>query len=74
MSSELVTITYPVVDLDTSVARFSALFGVDPYIHQPYYAAFNVGGTDVGLAPGQQSNGAASPIPNWRVADQAEAI
>jgi len=74
MSSELVTITYPVADLDTSVTLFSALFGVEPYIHQSYYAAFNVGGTDVGLAPNQQSNGAATPVPYWRVDNMAEAI
>ena len=73
MPSELVTITYPVADLDASVRLFTALFGVEPYIHEPYYAAFNVGGTDVGLDPNQPDGGGVA-VPYWRVQDMAGAV
>lgn len=73
MSSELVTITYHVADLDASVRLFTTLFGVEPYIHESYYAAFNVGGTEVGLDP-NQSAGDGVAVPYWRVRDMAEAV
>jgi predicted enzyme related to lactoylglutathione lyase len=68
-----VTITYPVADLEASVRLFAGLFGVEPYMHQPSYAAFKVGGADVGLDPGQ-AGGAGTPVPYWRVEEMTAAI
>src|SRR5437879_1730656 len=51
MASGLETIIYPVKDLAAAKQLFGTAFGVPPYIDEPYYVAFNVGGQDVGLDP-----------------------
>jgi predicted enzyme related to lactoylglutathione lyase len=42
---------------------------VEPYIDEPYYAAFNVGGHDVGLDPNGHGKGMTGPIAYWHVDD-----
>jgi predicted enzyme related to lactoylglutathione lyase len=42
---------------------------VEPYIDEAYYAAFNVGGQDVGLDPNGHSKGMTGPIAYWHVDD-----
>ena len=51
MASGMMTIIYPVKDLAAAKPLFGTAFGVPPYIDEPYYVAFNVGGQDVGLDP-----------------------
>jgi predicted enzyme related to lactoylglutathione lyase len=48
---------------------FGRLFGVEPYIDEPYYAALNVGGHDVGLDPNGHGKGMTGPIAYWHVDD-----
>ena len=48
MASGLETIICPVKDLAVAKRLFTTAFGVPPYIDEPYYVAFNVGGQDVG--------------------------
>jgi hypothetical protein len=50
-SMSMCTITYPVKDLAAAKRLYGLLFGVEPYIDEAYYAAFNLGGHDVGLDP-----------------------
>ena len=69
MTSGLKTIIYPVSDLAGAKSRFATLFGVEPYIDQPYYVAFNVDGNDVGLDPNGHGKGMTGPLPYWHVAD-----
>jgi predicted enzyme related to lactoylglutathione lyase len=42
---------------------------VEPYIDEPYYAALNVGGHDVGLDPNGHGKGMTGPIAYWHVDD-----
>jgi catechol 2,3-dioxygenase-like lactoylglutathione lyase family enzyme len=51
MTSGMKTITYPVKDLAAAKRLYGRLFGAELYIDEPYYAAFNAGGQDVGLDP-----------------------
>ena len=44
MTSGIQTIIYPVKDLARAKALFGTLFGAKPYMDQPYYVAFNIGG------------------------------
>jgi predicted enzyme related to lactoylglutathione lyase len=69
MASGMKTITYPVKDLSAAKQLYGRLFGVEPYMDEPYYAAFNVGGHDVGLDPNGHSKGMTGPIAYWHVDD-----
>src|SRR2546430_10632058 len=69
MSNAPETILYPVKDIAAAKARFGALFGVDPYMDEVYYCAFNVAGQDVGLDPQGHAKGMTGPVPYWRVED-----
>jgi predicted enzyme related to lactoylglutathione lyase len=69
MASGMKTITYPVKDLAAAKQLYGRLFGVEPYIDESYYAAFNVGGHDVGLDPNGHSKGMTGPIAYWHVDD-----
>jgi predicted enzyme related to lactoylglutathione lyase len=66
MINGIETITYPVKDLAKAKTLFRALAGAEPYMDQPYYVAFNIGGQDVGLDPNGHSTG---PIGYWNVDD-----
>jgi predicted enzyme related to lactoylglutathione lyase len=74
MTSGLKTIIYPVSDLSGAKARFTTLFGIEPYIDQPYYVAFNVDGNDVGLDPNGHAKGMTGALPYWHVADITSTI
>jgi predicted enzyme related to lactoylglutathione lyase len=63
------TIIYPVKDLPAAKELYRQAFGVEPYVDQPYYVAFNVGGQDVGLDPNGHGKGMTGPVPFWRVDD-----
>jgi predicted enzyme related to lactoylglutathione lyase len=74
MASGLVTIIYPVKDLAAATQLFSTAFGVTPYIDEPYYVAFNVGGQDVGLDPTGHGKGMTGPVTYWRVDEINESL
>ena len=74
MASELVTIIYPVKDLAAAKQVFGTAFGVPPYIDEPYYVAFKVGGQDVGLDPNGHGKGMTGPVSYWRVDDINETL
>jgi predicted enzyme related to lactoylglutathione lyase len=74
MTHGLDTILFPVTDIAAAKARFGALLGVEPYMDQPYYVAFNVGGQDVGLDPHGHRRGMTGPVPYWKVEDIAATI
>jgi predicted enzyme related to lactoylglutathione lyase len=74
MASGLKTIIYPVKDIAEAKARFSKLFGAQPYIDEPYYAAFDIGGHDLGLDPNGHKQGMTGPVPFWHVDDINAAV
>ncbi len=69
MASGMKTITYPVKDLSAAKQLYSQIFAVEPYIDEPYYVAFSVGGHDVGLDPNGHGKGMTGPIAYWHVDD-----
>ena len=69
MASGMKTITYPVKDLAAAKQLYGKLFGVEPYMDEPCYAAFNVGDHDVGLDPNGHSKGMTGPTAYWHVDD-----
>lgn len=69
MASGMETIIYPVDDLPAAKELYGKAFGVAPYVDQPYYVAFNVGGQDVGLDPNGHGKGMTGPVPYWHVDD-----
>ena len=74
MASGLETIIYPVKDLAAAKQLLGTAFGVPPYIDEPYYVAFNVGGQDVGLDPNGHGKGMTGPVTYWRVDDINETL
>jgi predicted enzyme related to lactoylglutathione lyase len=63
------TIIYPVKDIEAAKQLYGRAFGVEPYVDEPYYVAFNVGGQDVGLDPNGHGKGMTGPVPYWKVDD-----
>lgn len=69
MTSGIQTIMYPVTDLAAAKDRFAALTGVQPYMDEPYYVGFSVGGQDIGLDPNGHHKGLTGPTGYWHVDD-----
>ena len=44
MTEGVKTIIYPVKDLAKARTLYGTLLGVEPYMEEPYYVGFNVGG------------------------------
>ena len=55
---------YPAPDLDAQKAWFTKVLGKDPYFDEPFYVGFEVGGFELGLAPGAEST-----VTYWGVDD-----
>jgi catechol 2,3-dioxygenase-like lactoylglutathione lyase family enzyme len=75
MFQTLRTIVFHIPDLDAAVAWYTKATGVEPYFHEPFYAGFEIGGTELGLDPdpaaGKAGRGGAGPY--WRVRNVDEA-
>jgi predicted enzyme related to lactoylglutathione lyase len=69
MSRGIQTILYPVKDLAKAKALFRELTGAEPYMDEPYYVGFSVGGQDIGLDPSGHRQGFTGPIGYWHVGD-----
>ena len=74
MTSGIQTIMYPVTDLAAAKDRFAALTGVQPYMDEPYYVGFSVGGQDIGLDPNGHHKGLTGPTGYWHVEDLGAAL
>lgn len=66
------TVFYPVKDLAKAKTLYGELLGVEPYIDNPRYVGFNVGGQNVGLRSEGHSQGMTGPEVYWHVADIEE--
>ena len=69
MSKGIKTILYPVSNLAQAKAFYTALFGVEPYMDESYYVAFNAHGQDVGLDPNGSKVGLTAATAYWHVDD-----
>jgi predicted enzyme related to lactoylglutathione lyase len=58
MNNGVNTIVYPVKDIAKAKALFTALLGKEPFVDQPYYVGYKVGGQDIGLDPNGHKHGA----------------
>jgi catechol 2,3-dioxygenase-like lactoylglutathione lyase family enzyme len=65
------TIVYPAPDLAASKEWFAGTLGAEPYFDEPFYVGFDVGGYELGLAPG--ADAADGPVTYWGVTDADEA-
>ncbi len=68
------TVIHPVKDIESAKQFYSTLFGVAPYIDEPYYVAFNVDGQDVGLDPNGHAKGMTAPVAYWEVDDINQSV
>jgi predicted enzyme related to lactoylglutathione lyase len=57
MNQGITTIVYPVKDIAQAKALFTALLGKEPFVDQPYYVGYKVGGQDIGLDPNGHRHG-----------------
>ena len=75
MLQTLRTVIFHVPDLASAVAWYTRATGVTPYFHEPFYAGFDLGGTELGLDPDPQEGrtGGAGATPYWRVRSIDEA-
>ncbi|WP_280334237.1 VOC family protein [Nocardia wallacei] len=70
MAKKLDAILYPVTDIESAKAQFTALLGTSPAVDQPYYVHFETpDGTAVGLVPNAEQRGMTGPTPFWTVDD-----
>jgi predicted enzyme related to lactoylglutathione lyase len=68
------TVLYPVSDLASAKAIFSALLGVAPMADEPYYVGFAVAGQHIGLDPNGAGRGMTGATPFWEVDDIADVV
>ena len=57
MNKGINTIVYPVKDISKAKSLFTALLGKEPFVDQPYYVGYKVGGQDIGLDPNGHKHG-----------------
>ena len=63
------TVLHPVSDLAAAKAVYTALLGTPPQTDAPYYVGFDVAGQHIGLVPGRDPQGTATPVAYWHVPD-----
>lgn len=68
------TVLFPVKDLDRAKNLFTALFGADPHVNQPFYVGFSVSGAEIGLVPGGHDQGMTGPVAYFDVDDISSAL
>lgn len=70
------TATYRVADIDKGKTWYSSVLGIAPYFDQPFYVGFNVAGYELGLQPGDATDGekADGAVAYWGVPDAAAAF
>jgi catechol 2,3-dioxygenase-like lactoylglutathione lyase family enzyme len=75
MLQTLRTVIFHVPDLAAAVAWYTRATGVAPYFHEPFYAGFDLGGTELGLDPDPEAGraGGTGGTPYWRVRNVDEA-
>ena len=72
LSKALMTVVYPVTDIEAGKQWYAQAFGVEPYFDQPFYVGFDVAGYELGLVPGEaplHQPGNRGAIAYWGVED-----
>ena len=73
MASGMNTVVVPVRDLAAAKAVYGALLG-EPYVDQPYYVGYRVGGAELGLDPNGHAQGMSGPVAYWEVDDMEKTV
>jgi len=68
-TQDIRTVIYPVKDIAQAKALYGKFLGVEPYVDEPYYVGFKVGGQDIGLDPYGHKQGMTGPVGYWQVDD-----
>lgn len=66
------TVIYPAPDLQASKAWFTGLLGFEPYLDEPFYVGFEVGGYELALDPNAEAG--SGPITYWGVPNADTAL
>ncbi len=74
MIQELVSVIYPVKDLEKAKTLYSALLGTAPIADSAYYVGFKLGNLNIGLDPNGHNVGLNGPVSYWQVADIQESL
>ena len=74
MVKGLVTVIYPVTDLDRAKAWYATAFQQKPYFDQPFYVGFNIAGYELGLDPNGSRPGPGGGVAYWRVEEIQGAV
>jgi len=65
----ITTVLHPVSDLGAAKAVYAALLGGPPQTDESYYVGFEAAGQQIGLVPGDGTQGMSSPVAYWQVPD-----
>jgi predicted enzyme related to lactoylglutathione lyase len=74
MNQGIKTVLYPVKDIAQAKALYSKLLGKEPFVDQPYYAAFMVGDQQIGLVPNGFDTGMTGPVGFYHVDDIKQTV
>ncbi len=74
MIQELVSVIYPVKDLDKAKTLYSALLGTAPIADSAYYVGFRVGNLNIGLDPNGHGKSINGPVNYWQVSDIKQSL
>ena len=69
MSHAFNLIVFPVKDIAKGKTVFGKLLGAEPYMENPYYVGFRVGGQEIGLDPNGHKKGMTGPLGYCEVSD-----
>lgn len=69
MNKGAMTLLYPVSNLESAKALFTALLGTEPMADAPYYVGYQVAGQQIGLDPNGAARGMTGATPFWEVDD-----
>jgi predicted enzyme related to lactoylglutathione lyase len=62
-----VTVIYPASSATSATAVYRVLAGGEPYMDEPYYTGFRIGGHELGLDPNLDTSAQAGPLVYWHV-------
>jgi len=70
------TVIYHAPDLPKTKEWYAKALGIEPYVDQPFYVGFNVGGYELGLDPDASSTpgGKSGAVAYWGVSNAEESF
>jgi predicted enzyme related to lactoylglutathione lyase len=69
MSEAMHTVIYPTKNVELTKSLLAIALGTEAYVDAPYYVAFRIGDTEVGIDPSGHQEGMTGPVPYTEVPD-----